>query len=185
MGHGAEPGGLGWHRARASHPASVLSSVSTIRNQRYHIHANLSFAVLVAQVLLLISFHLEPGTVSGRRSLFLRCPSPASSDVTGWHLLLLAFSTQISDPISPDNQGCGFSGEAETVTRTSWFLCCTPASGKAAAAATHSHCLASATRKARCQGLASAKPSHPLSTCHPPSLQIKELGHRAYRPWPS
>ncbi|XP_053445507.1 adhesion G-protein coupled receptor D1 [Nycticebus coucang] len=43
---------------------AVLSSVSTIRNQRYHIHANLSFAVLVAQVLLLISFHLEPGSAS-------------------------------------------------------------------------------------------------------------------------
>ncbi|XP_023576398.1 adhesion G-protein coupled receptor D1 isoform X2 [Octodon degus] len=42
---------------------AVLSSVSTIRNQRYHIHANLSCAVLVAQVLLLISFHAEPGTV--------------------------------------------------------------------------------------------------------------------------
>ncbi|KAM6155795.1 adhesion G-protein coupled receptor D1 [Rhynchocyon petersi] len=42
---------------------AVLSSVSTIRNQRYHIHANLSFAVLVAQVLLLVSFQLEPGTV--------------------------------------------------------------------------------------------------------------------------
>lgn len=45
---------------------SVFSSVSTIRNQRYHIHANLSFAVLVAQVLLLISFRMEPGTVSRR-----------------------------------------------------------------------------------------------------------------------
>ncbi|EHB01506.1 Putative G-protein coupled receptor 133 [Heterocephalus glaber] len=42
---------------------AVLSSVSTIRNQRYHIHANLSCAVLVAQVLLLVSFHAEPGTV--------------------------------------------------------------------------------------------------------------------------
>uniref|UniRef100_A0A8C0X2Q8 Adhesion G-protein coupled receptor D1 n=1 Tax=Castor canadensis TaxID=51338 RepID=A0A8C0X2Q8_CASCN len=42
---------------------AVLSSVSTIRNQRYHIHANLSFAVLVAQVLLLISFRMQPGTV--------------------------------------------------------------------------------------------------------------------------
>uniref|UniRef100_A0A8C6WBB8 Adhesion G-protein coupled receptor D1 n=1 Tax=Nannospalax galili TaxID=1026970 RepID=A0A8C6WBB8_NANGA len=42
---------------------AVLSSVNTIRNQRYHIHANLSFAVLVAQVLLLISFRVEPGTV--------------------------------------------------------------------------------------------------------------------------
>ncbi|XP_068419425.1 adhesion G-protein coupled receptor D1 isoform X2 [Eschrichtius robustus] len=41
---------------------AVLSSVSTIRNQRYHIHANLSCAILVAQVLLLISFHFEPGT---------------------------------------------------------------------------------------------------------------------------
>ncbi|XP_006063133.4 adhesion G-protein coupled receptor D1 isoform X1 [Bubalus bubalis] len=41
---------------------AVLSSVSTIRNQRYHIHANLSCAVLVAEVLLLISFHFEPGT---------------------------------------------------------------------------------------------------------------------------
>ncbi|VFV31808.1 probable g-protein coupled receptor [Lynx pardinus] len=46
------------------HPyVSALSSVSTIRNQRYHIHANLSFAVLVAQILLLISFSFKPGTV--------------------------------------------------------------------------------------------------------------------------
>nr|XP_033812688.1 adhesion G-protein coupled receptor D1 isoform X3 [Geotrypetes seraphini] len=42
---------------------AILSSVSTIRNQRYHIHANLSFAILVAQILLLISFRFEPGTV--------------------------------------------------------------------------------------------------------------------------
>ncbi|KAJ7309720.1 hypothetical protein JRQ81_007782 [Phrynocephalus forsythii] len=41
----------------------ILSSVSTIRNQRYHIHANLSFALLVAQLLLLISFQFNPGTV--------------------------------------------------------------------------------------------------------------------------
>ncbi|XP_036679937.1 adhesion G-protein coupled receptor D1 isoform X3 [Balaenoptera musculus] len=41
---------------------AVLSSVSTIRNQRYHIHANLSCAILVAQVLLLVSFRFEPGT---------------------------------------------------------------------------------------------------------------------------
>ncbi|XP_075390732.1 adhesion G-protein coupled receptor D1 [Tenrec ecaudatus] len=45
---------------------AVLSSVSTIRNQRYHIHANLSFAVLVAQVLLLVSFQLQPGTAACR-----------------------------------------------------------------------------------------------------------------------
>ncbi|KAM6423525.1 adhesion G-protein coupled receptor D1 isoform 1-T1 [Liasis olivaceus] len=42
---------------------AILSSVSTIRNQRYHIHANLSFAVLVAQILLLISFQFDPGTI--------------------------------------------------------------------------------------------------------------------------
>ncbi|XP_072443776.1 adhesion G-protein coupled receptor D1 isoform X3 [Chiloscyllium punctatum] len=42
---------------------AVLSSVSTIRNQRYHIHANLSFAILVAQILLLISFRFVPGTL--------------------------------------------------------------------------------------------------------------------------
>ncbi|XP_072839276.2 adhesion G-protein coupled receptor D1 isoform X1 [Pogona vitticeps] len=42
---------------------AVLSSVSTIRNQRYHIHANLSFTILVAQLLLLISFQFNPGTV--------------------------------------------------------------------------------------------------------------------------
>ncbi|XP_040842800.1 adhesion G-protein coupled receptor D1 [Ochotona curzoniae] len=42
---------------------AVLSSVSTMRSQRYHIHANLSLAVLLAQILLLISFCLEPGTV--------------------------------------------------------------------------------------------------------------------------
>ncbi|XP_077317905.1 adhesion G-protein coupled receptor D1 isoform X2 [Lithobates pipiens] len=42
---------------------AILSSVSTIRNQRYHIHANLSFAILVAQILLLISFRFVPGTL--------------------------------------------------------------------------------------------------------------------------
>ncbi|XP_062400031.1 adhesion G-protein coupled receptor D1 isoform X2 [Sardina pilchardus] len=42
---------------------AILSSVSTIRNQRYHIHANLSFAILVAQILLLISFRFEPATL--------------------------------------------------------------------------------------------------------------------------
>ncbi|XP_025051479.1 adhesion G-protein coupled receptor D1 isoform X1 [Alligator sinensis] len=42
---------------------AILSSVSTIRNQRYHIHANLSFAILVAQILVLISFQFNPGTV--------------------------------------------------------------------------------------------------------------------------
>ncbi|KAM4763590.1 adhesion G-protein coupled receptor D1 isoform 3-T3 [Cyanocitta cristata] len=42
---------------------AVLSSVSTIRNQRYHIHANLSFAVLLAQILLLTSFQFSPGTL--------------------------------------------------------------------------------------------------------------------------
>ncbi|XP_037673149.1 adhesion G-protein coupled receptor D1 [Choloepus didactylus] len=45
---------------------AILSSVSTIRNQRYHIHANLSFTVLVGQVLLLVSFHFKPGTVPCR-----------------------------------------------------------------------------------------------------------------------
>uniref|UniRef100_A0A3P8WL92 Adhesion G protein-coupled receptor D1 n=1 Tax=Cynoglossus semilaevis TaxID=244447 RepID=A0A3P8WL92_CYNSE len=38
-------------------------SVSTICNQRYHIHANLSFAILVAEILLLISARFEPGTM--------------------------------------------------------------------------------------------------------------------------
>ncbi|CAM4673263.1 unnamed protein product [Caretta caretta] len=42
---------------------AILSSVSTMRNQRYHIHANLSFAILVAQILLLISFQFSPGMV--------------------------------------------------------------------------------------------------------------------------
>ncbi|XP_048856226.1 adhesion G-protein coupled receptor D1 isoform X2 [Brienomyrus brachyistius] len=42
---------------------AILSSVSTIRNQRYHIHANLSFAILVAQILLLVSFRFEVGTL--------------------------------------------------------------------------------------------------------------------------
>ncbi|XP_064024789.1 adhesion G-protein coupled receptor D1 isoform X2 [Pogoniulus pusillus] len=42
---------------------AILSSVSTIRNQRYHIHANLSFAVLVAQILLLTSFQFSLGTM--------------------------------------------------------------------------------------------------------------------------
>lgn len=41
-------------------------SVSTIRNQRYHIHANLSFAILVAQILLLVSFRFDVGTVRQR-----------------------------------------------------------------------------------------------------------------------
>lgn len=43
---------------------AVLSSVSTIRNQRYHIHANLSFAIFVAEILLLISARFDPGTLS-------------------------------------------------------------------------------------------------------------------------
>lgn len=60
------------------HTASLLSSVSTIWNQRYHIHANLSFAVLVAQVLLLISFRLEPGTVSRHWHPPSLAPSPIS-----------------------------------------------------------------------------------------------------------
>ncbi|XP_064583289.1 adhesion G-protein coupled receptor D1 [Zonotrichia leucophrys gambelii] len=38
-------------------------SVSTIRNQRYHIHANLSSAVLLAQALLLASFQFSPATL--------------------------------------------------------------------------------------------------------------------------
>nr|XP_023682755.1 adhesion G-protein coupled receptor D1 isoform X1 [Paramormyrops kingsleyae] len=42
---------------------AILSSVSTIRNQRYHIHANLSFAILVAQILLLVSFRFDVGTL--------------------------------------------------------------------------------------------------------------------------
>ncbi|NWR50255.1 AGRD1 protein, partial [Regulus satrapa] len=42
---------------------AVLSSVSTIRTQRYHIHANLSGAVLLAQALLLSSFQLSPGSL--------------------------------------------------------------------------------------------------------------------------
>ncbi|NWV37081.1 AGRD1 protein, partial [Grantiella picta] len=42
---------------------AILSSVSTIRNQRYHIHANLSCAVLLAQILLLTSFQFSPATV--------------------------------------------------------------------------------------------------------------------------
>uniref|UniRef100_A0A8C0HD99 Adhesion G-protein coupled receptor D1 n=1 Tax=Chelonoidis abingdonii TaxID=106734 RepID=A0A8C0HD99_CHEAB len=42
---------------------AILSSVSTMHNQRYHIHANLSFAILVAQILLLISFQFSPGMV--------------------------------------------------------------------------------------------------------------------------
>lgn len=44
----------------------LCSSVSTIRNQRYHIHANLSFAILVAEILLLISARFDPGTVRER-----------------------------------------------------------------------------------------------------------------------
>lgn len=46
------------------HPCPRCRSVSTIRNERYHIHANLSFAILVAEILLLISARFEPGTVS-------------------------------------------------------------------------------------------------------------------------
>ncbi|XP_061417742.1 adhesion G-protein coupled receptor D1 [Lethenteron reissneri] len=42
---------------------AILSSVSTIRNQRYLIHANLSLAILLAQVFLLISGHFSPGTL--------------------------------------------------------------------------------------------------------------------------
>ncbi|NWS30861.1 AGRD1 protein, partial [Polioptila caerulea] len=44
-------------------PSVLLQSVSTIRTQRYHIHANLSCAVLLAQALLLASFQLSPATL--------------------------------------------------------------------------------------------------------------------------
>lgn len=84
------------------HPyLSAPSSVSTIRNQRYHIHANLSCAILVAQVVLLISFHFEPGTVSGPLGPAGPTaglpPIPSSPERRqGWYLLLLA-SVQNSD----------------------------------------------------------------------------------------
>lgn len=48
----------------------LCSSVSTIRNQRYHIHANLSFAILVAEILLLISARFDPGTVGTQYRLY-------------------------------------------------------------------------------------------------------------------
>lgn len=59
------------------------SSVSTIRNQRYHIHANLSFAILVAEILLLISARFEPGTVI--------CPYFASSSITVEFLTIIIY----------------------------------------------------------------------------------------------
>ena len=49
----------------------LCRSVSTIRNQRYHIHANLSFALLVAEILLLISARFDPGTVSTQIMLLI------------------------------------------------------------------------------------------------------------------
>lgn len=55
---------------------SSARSVSTIRNQRYHIHANLSFAVLVAQILLVTSFQFSPGTVSTKKSDCGFCEAP-------------------------------------------------------------------------------------------------------------
>lgn len=53
-----------WMCCRAEVSLCPARSVSTIRNQRYHIHANLSCAVLLAQALLLTSFQLSPATVS-------------------------------------------------------------------------------------------------------------------------
>lgn len=67
---------LGTLRWLSSPDSTSCRSVSTIRNQRYHIHANLSFAVLVAQVLLLVSFHLESGTVSSALCLSPKRPPP-------------------------------------------------------------------------------------------------------------
>lgn len=92
---GAIGSSWGW-AGRGPHPyISALSSVSTIRNQRYHIHANLSFAVLVAQILLLISFSFKPGTVS-RPPLSL----PPPSDVTraGTFCWFLQLRTQTASP---------------------------------------------------------------------------------------
>ncbi|XP_060048700.1 LOW QUALITY PROTEIN: adhesion G-protein coupled receptor D1 [Erinaceus europaeus] len=45
---------------------ALLSSVSTLQAQRHRIHAHLSLAVLVAQVLLLVSFCLQPGSLPCR-----------------------------------------------------------------------------------------------------------------------
>lgn len=90
---------------------SARSSVSTIRNQRYHIHANLSFAVLVAQALLLISFHCRPGTVS--------VPSAHRPTTPGRHPLL-----PLEPPGRPGEPGRGSSRDTDG-TRVS-FLCSIP-----------------------------------------------------------
>lgn len=108
-------------------PASLPpSSVSTIRNQRYHIHANLSFAVLVAQVLLLVSFQFEPGTVSGpsqsccvHRGPPSRPPLPHVTRVApsppGFHSELR--------PQPPESETVIPPGETEKMTGMGWLPC--------------------------------------------------------------
>lgn len=59
-----EPGGCPGGPGAVLRCFCARRSVSTIRNQRYHIHANLAGAVLLAQALLLASFQLSPATVS-------------------------------------------------------------------------------------------------------------------------
>lgn len=88
------------------HPClSALSSVSTIRNQRYHIHANLSFAVLVAQILLLVSFSFKPGTVS--KPLSFRClMSPGLAPSASF------FNSEFR-PHPPDSRAVAHPGEAQ------------------------------------------------------------------------
>ncbi|XP_055511519.1 LOW QUALITY PROTEIN: adhesion G-protein coupled receptor D1 [Leucoraja erinacea] len=50
---------------------AVLSSVSSMCNQRYHIHANLSVSILAAHILLLLSFRFSPDTLPCKVSAIL------------------------------------------------------------------------------------------------------------------
>lgn len=98
-------GSSGGSAGPGPHPClSALSSVSTIRNQRYHIHANLSFAVLVAQILLLVSFSFKPGTVSSPTPAALLPPSGVTGADSSFILQLRIQAT------SPRQSGRGWSG---------------------------------------------------------------------------
>ncbi|XP_026545127.1 adhesion G-protein coupled receptor D1, partial [Notechis scutatus] len=56
-------GDLNYSTCLCNHLTNFAILMQVVPLKRYHIHANLSFAVLVAQILLLISFQFDPGTV--------------------------------------------------------------------------------------------------------------------------
>lgn len=96
-----------------------------MRSQRYHIHANLSLAVLLAQILLLISFCLEPGTVSGHppSDVTLRPPPLVRSSELRPHLPGMRGVTVPSQQSYEGAAGCLTLGSGCVCTCDTYMVC--------------------------------------------------------------